>query len=182
MVRPSICAGLLALGAVAGVNGQTRAVGNGCGLVALVTRVFDGDTIEVAGIGRVRLLGIDAPEMGSAFERPAPFAIEAREVLQGLVLHRWVRLECERARRDNYGRRLFNVFLETRDFVNAMLVRRGLARVSARTRLQSWDELRRAEEEAQTRRLGMWGERPRLPATSYRVPRQRSQEPSGRKK
>ena len=140
-----------------------------CGVVALVTYVFDGDTVAMAGVGRVRLLGIDAPEIGGGFEQPAPFAIEAREKLQGLVLRRWVRVECDGTKHDVYGRLLAYLFLDTRDFVNGQLVRAGLARVSVRTRLQRWDELRHAEEEAQTRRRGMWGERPRLPPSLYRV-------------
>jgi micrococcal nuclease len=142
-----------------------------CGQVAVVTRVIDGDTIDVSGVGRVRLLGIDAPEVGGTFESPAPFAIEAREALQSLVLHRWVRLECDGTRRDDYGRWLFNVLLETGEFVNASMVRVGLARVSARVRLQRWDDLHRAELDAQHRRRGMWGERPRVPPSSYTLPR-----------
>ncbi len=31
-----------------------------------VTRVIDGDTVEAAKLGRVRLIGVDAPEEGSA--------------------------------------------------------------------------------------------------------------------
>ena len=144
-----------------------------CHVSALVTRVFDGDTLDAAGVGRVRLLSIDAPEMGGPFERPAPFAIEAREALQALVLHRWVRFECDGTRRDTYGRHLFNVLLEGGEFINATLVRRGLARVSARTRMTRLDDLRRAEDEAQSRRRGMWGERPRVPSAAHRVPRTR---------
>lgn len=169
-MRLSIYVVLLAAQA-AGVNAQTRSARDDCRVVALVTRVLDGDTVDVAGVGRVRLLGIDAPEVGGSFERPAPFALEARERLQALVLHRWVRLECENRRRDEYGRHLAYLFLETRQFVNARLVREGLARVSARTRLQYWDELRRAEAEAQAQRRGMWGERPRVPPQSYTLPR-----------
>jgi micrococcal nuclease len=144
-----------------------------CGIVALVTRVIDGDTIDVAGLGRVRLLGIDAPEMGGPFERPAPFAVEAREALQSLALHQWARFECDGDRTDVYGRRLAYVLLETGVFVNARIVRDGLARVSARRRLRRWDELRSAEAEAQARRRGMWGDRPRVPPESYRLRRRR---------
>ena len=144
-----------------------------CRVVAVVTRVFDGDTVQAAGVGRVRLIGIDAPEIGGPFERPAPFAVEAREALQALVLHRWVRFECDGTRRDTYGRSLFYVLLETGELINATLVQKGLARVSARTRLQRWDALRRAEEEAQARRRGMWGDQPRVPSPSYRLPGRR---------
>jgi len=45
-------------------------VGAGAMLVlartSTVTRIIDGDTIEVAGVERVRLIGINAPELGDA--------------------------------------------------------------------------------------------------------------------
>ena len=55
----------------------------------MVRAVIDGETIEVATFGRVRLLGVDAPQAA------APFAREARERLAALVLRRWVRLDPE---------------------------------------------------------------------------------------
>jgi micrococcal nuclease len=168
---PSAIHVLVAFGIAAGGGAAAQPGRHDCEVVALVTRVFDGDTIDAAGVGRVRLLGIDAPELGGRFEGPAPFALEARERLQGLVLNRWVRLECDGPRRDDYGRRLAYALLETRALVNAWLVREGLARVFARTRLRRWDELRRAEEEAQASRRGMWGERPRVPLRPYTQPR-----------
>jgi micrococcal nuclease len=161
---------LLAVVVTSAFAGQTRSPASACGVSALVTHVFDGDTLDAAGVGRVRLLGIDAPERGGRFEQPAPFALEAHERLRALVLRRWVRFECEGPRRDDYRRHLAWVFVGGRMLVNAELVREGLARVSARTRLQHWDALRQAEEEAQTRRRGIWGDRPRIPDRSYMVP------------
>jgi len=98
----------------------------------LVRAVVDGDTIDVASVGRVRLLGIDAPEIGRGFDTAAPFAREAHARLTSLVLHRWVRLEQEGAPVDVYDRRLAYVLTEDGVFVNALLVREGLARVAAR--------------------------------------------------
>lgn len=126
----------------------------------LVRAVFDGDTIDVASLGRVRLLGIDAPELGRVFDTPAPFSREARDRLAGLILHRFVRLEQDGPVLDAYRRRLAYVVLEDGRFVNAVLVREGLARVSARVPLARLDELKRAEAEAQTFRRGMWGATP----------------------
>jgi micrococcal nuclease len=123
----------------------------------LVRYVFDGDTIDVATVGRVRLLGIDAPETGRGLDTPAPFAREARARLTALVLHRWVRLEYEGAQTDKYNRRLANVFTEDGQFVNAVLAREGLARVSARAPLTRLGELQRAQAQAQAARRGMWG-------------------------
>ena len=133
----------------------------------LVRAVLDGDTIDVAGFGRVRLLGIDAPEMGRGFDTAAPFGREARERLTRLVLHRWVRLEQESPMRDAYDRHLAYVMREDGVFVNAVLVREGLARISARLPLTRLDELKRAEAEAQTFRRGMWGAMPNIPLTGY---------------
>jgi len=155
----------------------------------LVRAVVDGDTIDVATLGRVRLLGIDAPEIGRGFDTSAPFAREARDRLSALVLHRWVRLEQEGAAFDVYDRRLAYVLTEDGTFVNAALVREGLARVSARAPLARLPELQRAEAEAQAFRRGMWGAAPQIPAASYtgrskarRSPTSRTHKPSSRRR
>jgi endonuclease YncB( thermonuclease family) len=133
----------------------------------LVTRVVDGDTIDVSTVGRVRLLGIDAPEIGRGFDTSAPFGREARDRLASMVLRRWVRLEREGPPVDSYNRHLAYVVREDGVFVNAALVRDGLARVTARLPLSRLDELKRAEAEAQHARRGMWGSAPARPAARY---------------
>ena len=133
----------------------------------LVTAVIDGDTIQVAHVGRVRLLGIDAPEIGRGFDTPAPFAREAKERLTALILRRWIRLEADVPRDDVYNRRLAYVITEDGQFVNAIMLREGLARVSARLPLVRLPELQRAEAEAQTFRRGIWGATPQIPSQTY---------------
>jgi endonuclease YncB( thermonuclease family) len=142
----------------------------------LVRRVFDGDTIDAVGVGRVRLLGIDAPEVGHGFDNDAPFGREARDRLASLVLGRWVRLEREGngTTLDAYKRHLAYVIREDGLFVNAALVRDGLARVSARVPLSRLGELRRAESEARALRRGLWGQTPRRPSPSYTRRRSKS--------
>jgi micrococcal nuclease len=121
-----------------------------------VRYAVDGDTLEVAGVGRVRLLGIDAPELGRGFDTAAPLAREARERLATLVARRFVRLELDGERRDGRGRVLAYVIRDDGLFVNAELLRAGFARISARRQLRRLDELRRAEEEARSEHRGMW--------------------------
>ena len=133
----------------------------------LVRSVLDGDTIDVAGVGRVRLLGIDAPELAHGHDTAAPFAYEAREKLIELVLHRWVRLEADAERLDGYNRHLAYVVREDGLFVNAALLREGLARVTARVPLTRLSELRRAEADAQASRRGMWGQAAPVHPPSY---------------
>jgi endonuclease YncB( thermonuclease family) len=148
----------------------------------LVRNVVDGDTIDVVSFGRVRLLGIDAPELGRGYDTSAPFGREARDRLTQLVLHRWVRLEQEGASLDVYNRHLAYVMTEDGLCVNAALVRDGLARVSARVPLTRLAELQRAEAEAQAFRRGMWGSAPQIPAPSYTRRSKASRPPTSRSK
>jgi micrococcal nuclease len=155
----------------------------------LVRSVIDGNTIDVATVGRVRLIGIDAPEIGHGLASSAPFGREARERLTTLVWHRWVRLEREGLAGDVSNRHLAYVITGDGQFVNAVLVREGLARVSARHPLTRLAELQRAEAEAQSTRRGMWGHAPTNPPAGYtprsratRAPAARSKKPKTRKK
>jgi len=146
----------------------------------LVRLVIDGDTIDVATVGRVRLLGIDAPEIGRGHDTPAPFGREARDRLAALVLRHWVRLEQDGPALDVYNRRLAYVMREDGVFVNEVLVREGLARVTARLTLGRLDELKRAEADAQAFRRGMWGEAPTIPPTGYTRRSDAARTPSGK--
>ena len=148
----------------------------------LVRSVVDGDTIDVTTIGRVRLLGIDAPELGRGFDTSAPFGREAREWLTRRILHRWVRLEQEGPALDVYSRHLAYVVTEDGVCVNTLLVREGLARVSARVPLTRLLELQHAEAEAQAFRRGMWGAAPQIPAPGYTQRSKASRPPTSRSK
>jgi micrococcal nuclease len=95
-----------------------------------VTRAVDGDTIEVQIDGReedVRYIGVDTPETVKPDEPVQCFGPEASDFNHRLVEGKWARLVFDQERRDVYGRLLAYVYLEGR-FVNAELLRRGLAR------------------------------------------------------
>jgi micrococcal nuclease len=99
-------------------------------LRATVTRVIDGDTIEVSINDRpdeVRYIGIDTPETVKPGTPVECFGPQASALNHRLVEHRRVRLVFDRERRDVYGRLLAYVYVGT-DFVNARLVRLGYAR------------------------------------------------------
>ena len=88
--------------------------------LANVTSVIDGDTL-VTDLGRVRLLGINAPERGQACYR------EASELLRNMTLGRTVRLEREFVNKDRYGRLLRYVYANGTD-ISRLLVEKGLAK------------------------------------------------------
>jgi micrococcal nuclease len=98
--------------------------------VAFVARVVDGDTVEARIGGRledVRYIGVDTPETVKPDAPVQCFGPRASAFNHRLVERRRVRLVFGVERRDVYGRLLAYVYLGHR-FVNATLVRRGLAR------------------------------------------------------
>lgn len=122
-----------------------------------MVKVLDGDTVAIEGGQRVRLLGIDAPELEKE-GRPAEFlAHQARAELAKLVQGQRVRLEYGQLRYDHYGRLLAYLFLPDGTMVNAALVHRGLARVYViPPNLRYREVLLAAQREALEARRGIW--------------------------
>jgi micrococcal nuclease len=127
---------------------------------ALVTRVVDGDTVEVWLGGQeedVRYIGVDTPETVKPGAPVDCFGPQASSFNHRLVERRRVRLVFGPERRDQYGRLLAYVYLGDR-FVNAELVRRGLARtlnIPPNDRFAG--RLKRLEIAAARAGRGLWG-------------------------
>ncbi len=125
----------------------------------LVTRVIDGDTLEVniAGtIYKVRYIGIDTPELDDKRAEYSALAQEATRYNRQLVEGETVRLEQDVSETDKYGRLLRYVYVDD-IFVNAELVRQGLAWAKTYepdTKYQ--DTLEKAEAEARQDKIGIW--------------------------
>jgi micrococcal nuclease len=123
-------------------------------------RVVDGDTIEVRLGGKaedVRLIGVDTPETVKPGTPVQCFGPRASHFTKLLLEGRTVRLAFGVERRDVYGRLLAYVHLGRR-FVEAMLVRRGLARsltIPPNDRFAPL--LRRLELRAARAGRGLWG-------------------------
>ena len=127
---------------------------------AYVVRAVDGDTIEVRLDGRredVRYIGVDTPETVKPGAPVQCFGPSAHRFNARLVARRRVRLVFGVERRDVYGRLLAYVHLGRR-FVNAELVRRGLARTLTIPPNDRYAErFRRLELDAARRGRGLWG-------------------------
>lgn len=120
---------------------------------AMITQVIDGDTIVIEGNYHVRYIGIDAPEVHPQSEA---FGIESWQANRRLVEGKKVRLERDVSETDKHGRLLRYVYVDS-VFVNAELVRQGLARAKAYppdTKYQ--DYLEQMEAEAREAGRGMW--------------------------
>lgn len=134
-----------------------------------VTWVYDGDTIEVKNIGRVRLLGTDAPEAKDS-ERdrfyqhnfqiaPATLRSVARQASHFVIRHsrdQIVRLEFDQERIDSYGRTLAYVYLPDGRLLNKLLIEEGLAAVFRRADFKLKDQFMAAEAVARHNKRGLW--------------------------
>src|SRR5204862_7030435 len=100
--------------------------------------------------------------VGNGSTRSEPFAKESRDRLASLMLNRWIRLEHE----PTAGRAAY-VMTEDGVCVNALLVREGLARGSARGSPVRLDGLKNAESDARSSRRGMWSGSAQIPSASY---------------
>lgn len=127
---------------------------------AFVIRVVDGDTIEAridGVVDDVRYIGIDTPETVKPNAPVQCFGPQASAFNHRLVEERWVRLVFGVERRDVYGRLLAYVYREGH-FVNASLVRRGLARTLTIPPNDRFAPLlRRLELRAARAGRGLWG-------------------------
>lgn len=134
----------------------------------MVTWVHDADTLEIEPHGKVRLIGIDAPEKTSSSRDDKFIALGASALTlraihkEGLtwsirtVKGRKVTLGFDRTRRDRHGRLLAYVYLEDGRLLNRLLLEEGLVIVYRRFPFERKSEFISAETAARQRRNGLW--------------------------
>jgi endonuclease YncB( thermonuclease family) len=120
-----------------------------------VTRVIDGDTLELEPGERVRLIGVDCPELDE------PLGPVVATWVRQRVAARFVRLSFDPAttisgHRDRYGRTLAYVWLANGRLLNRELVRVGYATVELGFPCMWTGRFLRAEDEAQRQARGLW--------------------------
>lgn len=123
-----------------------------------VERVVDGDTLVVATIGTVRLIGVDSPEMSDERSLARRLAHDATGFLRTMVAGKPVRLEYDGPRVDSYGRTLAYVFLPDDTLVNLEIVREGFGHAYLQFPFRRIDRFRAAEREARDARRGLWAD------------------------
>jgi micrococcal nuclease len=134
----------------------------------VVRYVVDGDTIILETGEPVRYLGIDAPEMEHDGEPNEFMALESRRLNHDTVNHNRVRLEFDQEKRDHHGRLLAYVFLQNGEMVNALLVKKGLARVLAvKPNLKYFHLLLESQRGAIKEKAGLWVKAPERPEPFY---------------
>lgn len=128
------------------------------GEAAQVAQVIDGDTLLLADGRLVRLIGINAPELGKDGAFDEPLARAAQTLVAQLTVGQRVRLEFDREPVDRYGRLLAHVFLPDGRSLQEILLRQGLAfAVAVPPNLARLAAYQAAEEEARRAGRGVWG-------------------------
>lgn len=120
-----------------------------------VCSVHDGDTLNLCDKTKVRLHGIDAPELKQ------PHGYQARDYLRELVMDRDVSLKCVGK---SYKRQDCSVYLNGQD-VQAQIVKAGLAWDSPH---YSKGHYRNLEQAARQQRLGLWQDKNIVSPYCYR--------------
>ena len=116
-----------------------------------VIRVIDGDTFVIEGGERVRVIGINAPEMKTEYGEPA------KEHLFALIDGQTVDIEPDHISNDKdvYGRLLRYVYLNGTD-INKKMVTDGYAIAFLKYPFDKEQEYKQEETKAKTAGLGIW--------------------------
>jgi endonuclease YncB( thermonuclease family) len=122
-----------------------------------VEKIYDGDTILLNNGQKVRLLGINTPEVAGRHKNAEQGGEEAKAWLQQRLQRKKVRLEADVEKHDRYQRILAHVFTEDKQHVNLELVRQGLATVNIYPpNLKYIEALLMAQHLAEQEQLGIW--------------------------
>ena len=125
-----------------------------------VTRVIDGDTLNLDDGRRIRLLGINASELRKKGVGKEFYADEAKQKLEELVRGEKVIIELDetdnnKKDKDKYERTLGYVIVNGQN-TSIILLKDGYARKFMHERLKYRAEIEKTEQEAREARKGIW--------------------------
>jgi len=137
----------------------------------IVKRVVDGDTLLLKEGQRVRLIGVDTPELhiSKKLYRDAErshrdiktireLGKRASDFVKSLVKSGdRIRLEYDWDKVDKDGRILAYVYLEDGTFLNAKIIKQGYGNAYTKFPFKYLDEFREYEREARENKKGLWG-------------------------
>lgn len=128
---------------------------------AEVIAVVDGDTIDVAtenGTARVRLIGIDTPEIGRDGKAGECYADEARDFLDQLLYGRTVQLHADatQADVDKYGRLLRYVLVDGQSAAELAIAAGGGYEYTYDLPYVDQETHRAAQDAAEAAGAGLW--------------------------
>ncbi|WP_290582951.1 thermonuclease family protein [Ketobacter sp.] len=124
-----------------------------------VKDVFDGDTVRLVDGRKVRLVGINTPEVAHGGKPAEPLGDDARVQLQSMLKQQPIRLLVGKDSHDHYGRVLGHLFDGQGNSIIAGLLQQGAGfQVAIVPNLRYVDCYQAAQQQAREARLGVWGE------------------------
>ena len=145
-------------GTSGGTSGASAAAGGipATATQAVVDYVHDGDTLFLTDGRKVRLLGINTPEIGKNLQCYGDEATTLTRQLLPQGTHVWVQHDVDEL--DQYGRSLLFIYRDDGLNINLELLREGAAVVEMfKPNVLLHDEVYAAEDAARTTGLGLWG-------------------------
>jgi len=140
----------------AGVEAKRISVESGHGFYR-VAKVYDGDTVLLESGEKVRLIGINTPELVHRNRPAEPGGEAAGDFLRQLIEGKLVRLEYGPERLDKYQRVLAHLFTEEGENINAMILAAGFAHAVVKLpNIRRIEQYFSAENEARQFRRGIW--------------------------
>ena len=117
---------------------------------ALVTRVIDGDTIEIEGEIKVRYIGINSPEIEQCFANES--YLENKKLVEG----KKITMIKDVSDKGKYGRLLRYVYVDDQ-FVNEYLIKNGFAKLmTIKPDIKYSLQFKADQAEAKVNNLGIW--------------------------
>lgn len=125
-----------------------------------VTRIVDGDTFVLETKDKVRLLGVDTPELHHPKKPVQCFAQEAKDFSSRQVLNQKVKLTFEGSPRDRYNRVLAWIWYGPgyKKLLNAEIIKQGYGFSFRKYPTSKLEEFNRLEQEARTNKRGLWAD------------------------
>jgi len=120
-----------------------------------VARVVDGDTFITEEKSRVRLIGVDTPEIT---RRREPYGREAAAFTGSRLEDQKVWLEYDVDKTDKYGRTLAYVYLADGTFFNGLLLAEGYAQImTVPPNVKYAEKFLALQRQAREQNKGLWG-------------------------
>ncbi|MCK5897709.1 MAG: thermonuclease family protein [Methylococcales bacterium] len=123
-----------------------------------IKKIIDGDTLVLENGTKVRLLGINTPEVSRRDKVAEAGGVAAKKWLIKKLAKTKVKLRYDVEKKDAYGRELAYVFTDRGENINVELVKNGLAAMNIYPpNLKYLKPLWKAQQLARTKKRGIWG-------------------------
>ncbi len=155
--QPSQSSLLISKSSVSSTVSSPKSILSPVSSTSFVTRIVDGDTIQIDTGQKVRYLGMNTPETVDPRRPVQCFGKEASAYNKNLVLNKKVKLVKDVSETDKYGRLLRYVYLEDGTFVNLKLVQEGYAYSDTfPPDVAHVADFVKAQKQAREEKLGLW--------------------------